>query len=631
MSTKLSGEIVNFLTNCVMPAPKRSVPAPKPVPAPRNVPNVQGTYSKTYQIFRAPKSSQLPENITREFLNEYNFKYSNIDLDESFEHRIIVKQDAENLHFGVIYNDEIKHFIRPVAGLQPFIITGGGKDKWVLNSCDYDDNGKHELEVIMDDDNNVIRLEGYYTESGYNIGFVQAPTVGTVTYTKITPEIELHPNKVSIESELYDIEEIYFDQCSIESVETDWDGLNANGEFECSMDRNNYIIEPIPLKYYGSLVPFAELPWTPTHAVACYGKVMDITSNWEMGTLTSIKSFRTVDGDTTCISKCQYRLKDRGDWIHVNDKSTPDLSTKNTSDGGYSVPGWCRGFNTTKNYHPGQTAVHSLGENTIKIYNSTLKRSNRSASRQLILGGGSDSSTSISTSSTSTSNTNITNTMNNTTNNTDNSINIQSNVNTNTAIDSSMMTSNVNPTDNSSIMNINSSSPYTYTLDEAAEIQAMIDEKAMIDEAAVSAAINNTEINNTANNGKLRAESSGRVVLTISINNNNNYDPFSNGTSNSTSINTDSSVNNSQTNVNNSTTNYTDSSVNNSQTNVNTNTAIDSSMETNIARPTDNSSIMNINSSPYTYTLDEAAEFQAMIDAEFQAMIDNEYNNNNMN
>ena len=55
MSTKLSGEIVNFLTNCVMPAPKRSVPAPKPVPAPSNVPNVQGTYSKTYQILRAPK------------------------------------------------------------------------------------------------------------------------------------------------------------------------------------------------------------------------------------------------------------------------------------------------------------------------------------------------------------------------------------------------------------------------------------------------------------------------------------------------------------------------------------------------------------------------------------------------
>ena len=110
-------------------------------------------------------------------------------------------------------------------------------------------------------------------------------------------------------------------------------------------------------------------------------------------------------------------------------------------------------------------------DNTIKIYNSTLKRSNRSASRLIV---GSDSSVNVNT-SISTSNTNITNTntMNNTTNNTDNSINMQSNVNTYTPVDSSMMTSNV-IIDNSSIMNINSS-PYTYTLDEAAEFQAMID------------------------------------------------------------------------------------------------------------------------------------------------------------
>ena len=109
-------------------------------------------------------------------------------------------------------------------------------------------------------------------------------------------------------------------------------------------------------------------------------------------------------------------------------------------------------------------------DNTIKIYNSTLKRSNRSASRLIV---GSDSSVNVNT---SISNTNITNTntMNNTTNNTDNSINMQSNVNTYTPVDSSMMTSNVITIDNSSVMNINSSTD-TYNLDEAAEFQAMID------------------------------------------------------------------------------------------------------------------------------------------------------------
>ena len=59
---------------------------------------------------------------------------------------------------------------------------------WQLSIPDYDDNGVYTVTVSEVDSNGVaIKLSGVYTESGFNPSNpAQLPTVGGVTYTKIT-------------------------------------------------------------------------------------------------------------------------------------------------------------------------------------------------------------------------------------------------------------------------------------------------------------------------------------------------------------------------------------------------------------------------------------------------------------
>ena len=86
----------------------------------------------------------------------------------------------------------------------------------------------------------------------------------------------------------------------------------------------------------------------------------------------------------------------------------------------------------------------------------------------------SSSSTNVDTKSVSTNETNVSNqTSNQTTNQTDNSVTSNTNVNSNTAIDSSQETTNVNTTDNSSEMNINSSTD-TYNVDNSQVVNETI-------------------------------------------------------------------------------------------------------------------------------------------------------------
>ena len=353
MSAKLSGEVVKFIANCVNPAPKHAV-IPSHVPAPGNVPNVEGTYAKSIKCLRVERGVELPLTMMDDYLMDYEFNYSQENLETSINNRIIIRQDEKNPKFGLIYEDVLQNSLKPASGLRPFVITRGSNNNWLLISVDYDDNGKIELEIITDDDNNVVRLDGHYTESGYDsVSVIQVPTVGTITCKKISSTIELRPNNMSNEPKMYDIAKLYFNTISLLPLDTKWNGLDENDALDYYVNRNDYATEQILPKYYASLVKFANLEWTPTNAVKCNGVFMDKTQTHIIGRSTSIKCFRTLDGITDCVSMVGKELFDREDWVAKG----CDISSKKCE----------RGLITRSEYSSFIQRYHQVGGNTAEV------------------------------------------------------------------------------------------------------------------------------------------------------------------------------------------------------------------------------------------------------------------------
>ena len=359
MSLQFSGKIVNFLANCVEPAPAPApapepepepapAPAPEPEPAPapapapavrKPIPNIQGSYIQAYRVLRVPLTSQIQAEIDEledksNFLENYKFEYFTKSLESSDEleqNRVIIKQDKDNMNFGVIYEDILQSTIRPVAGVRPFMIIPGPTttSNWILKSPDFDDNGEYTFEIITDDDNNLIQLEGSYIESGYDaIGSptIQAPTVAVATYKRILPSIEISDVK-EVEPEIFDFNELYFDgklpdddASNTRKLLKPFESLDR-GQLKFSIDRNQYTTTALPSLQYQALAEFFNIESKITSASLHKGKVYDSSNTNVIGDITCIKCVSAQDGNIRVVSNSYVSLYDKKDMVIIDSDS----------------------------------------------------------------------------------------------------------------------------------------------------------------------------------------------------------------------------------------------------------------------------------------------------------------------
>ena len=372
MSLQFSGKVVNFLANCVEPAPApapapapepepapapapepESEPAPEPEPAPavrKPIPNIQGSYIQAYRVLRVPLTSQIQAEIDEledksNFLENYKFKYFTKSLESSDEleqNRVIIKQDKDNMNFGVIYEDILQSTIRPVAGVRPFMIIPGPTttSNWILKSPDFDDNGEYTFEIITDDDNNLLQLEGSYIESGYDaIGSptIQAPTVAVATYKRILSSIEISEEK-EVEPENIDINKLYYE----DKLPEDGDGVSRTravlepfsafnrGELNFSVDRTQYETTALPASQFKALANYLGITSKITSASLHKGLVYDSSNTIVIGTINCIKCVSAQDGTITLDSNSVISLFEEEDRYTIGSGDNENIDKKNT-------------------------------------------------------------------------------------------------------------------------------------------------------------------------------------------------------------------------------------------------------------------------------------------------------------
>jgi hypothetical protein len=313
-----------------------------PSQSPSKVPTFSGRYVQSYRILRVEKSSQIQGNLTEDFFVNYNFDYISKEITDTSsdvkDNYLVIKQDNENPQFGIIFEDTLQALIRPIKGIRPCVCVYKS-DHWVMTSSDYDDNGVYKFKMITNEKNEVIEMEGYYSESGYSeLGPIQSPTIATVKYVKVSDSLQL-VKEPSVERDLRmrSTEDLMRQYLPVETTDEVLKNevLSAladptSGEIEIFYDRLKLSQQTLQ---QDELIAFSNQYKKPyTHAINFKGNIYaNIGGKRQIvGTINALNGYTIQDGSTTCDANVVYSLYRKDDWQDES-KSRLILETNNVS------------------------------------------------------------------------------------------------------------------------------------------------------------------------------------------------------------------------------------------------------------------------------------------------------------
>lgn len=292
-----------------------------PSQSPSKVPTFSGTYVQSYRILRVEKSSQLQDNLTEDFLENYNFDYTVKDITDTSsdvkDNYLVIKQDNENPQFGVIFEDTLQSLIRPIKGIRPCVCIYK-TDHWVMISSDYDDNGVYYFKMITNEKNEVIELEGYYNESGYNeLGPIQSPTIATVKYVKVSDSLLLVKEPVETRNrQPIDVIKKYLPR-QVESSNLDIleKLVDKEGQITVYYNRLQMIETDLPAEdvYELNRVNNAQYSYAKQFVCNLFWKNPE-GINWYIGQVYALNGYSIADGVSKCDVEGNYTILPEEHW-----------------------------------------------------------------------------------------------------------------------------------------------------------------------------------------------------------------------------------------------------------------------------------------------------------------------------